>query len=66
MAKRKRRDDMDTTPSYMVFDAKRGYVWGPDHKAPGTIPYWNTGLPATWAFIDSTSSAGSTAAPKES
>lgn len=49
---KKRRADIDKTPSYMVFDPKRGYVWGPEHKASGTLPYWNTGEPAAWRMPD--------------
>lgn len=39
--KKKRESDPDEKP-YLVFDLKRGYVWGPGHKK------W-AGQPATWS-----------------
>ena len=50
MAKKKGRtaEEMAKTPSFMVFDMKQGFLWGPAHEKPGTKPYWNTGKQAVW------------------
>lgn len=52
-AKKKKRtaEELASLIPFMIFDMKNGFLWGPDHKYPGTKPYWNTGLPATWRYI---------------
>jgi len=52
MAKKKRsKEELAAALPYMVFDLKRGYVWGParSEEIAGTLPYWNTGKIASWS-----------------
>lgn len=54
MAHKKKRsaEELAEEKPYMVFDERRGFVWGPAHATPGELPYWNTGKVATWARKD--------------
>lgn len=53
MAKKKKKsgEEMPDEATYATFDFKHGYVWGPAHKNPGSIPYWITGKPAVWSYV---------------
>lgn len=51
---KKKRAVMPDAETYMTFHPERGYVWGPacgEKRVPGSKPYWNTGLPATWRYL---------------
>lgn len=41
MKKKPKRESDPNAKPYLVFDLKRGYVWGPEHKWAGQLATWS-------------------------